>query len=503
MSLREAAPKPRSQTRRPNYPAVLACGAMLLLAACSRVNDQGAEVEETGDSGVDGDAAPDAPCVYDPAAWVGSYTLQFESFAFGPPPPEEPEAYPDTPASDGAMARLDLRQGPAGLESTLSMPWRAPVSMTLEQDGCDMRLTGNVVVADIPCSHGEEEETWFGFSLPIAPNGGVGTTFRAWGQGPGRVDDPWATSAFWRAAMEMTATGAISPDAVKPMFRAKFERCFFHCKGLPWQLIRWTSSEPVGEQEWTEHLTATLASSGTSIPLLLTFDPPSDGAAAWSGLSAVSLGLPSWDGIPGDTLELEVGPGVADPSGNISDDRVESQPMVDLGTPQQVHAFNDGVQDVGLWGDVTTLTGADADLCESEACLRIDPSGEDVYLGMAGLLAVQGASRVRLRYRVLNWTPQVDDLRLEVATEGDGVIRSTEVSSTLNDLGEQPGEQRYVSDWSDLELELPAGLDSETVGFFVGPGSSLDVANSTDTCGYDWEPGNPFTLLVERIEAVP
>ena len=54
MSLREAAPKPRSQTRRPNYPAVLACGAMLLLAACGgRVDGQGAEEEETGGSGGD------------------------------------------------------------------------------------------------------------------------------------------------------------------------------------------------------------------------------------------------------------------------------------------------------------------------------------------------------------------------------------------------------------------------------------------------------------------
>lgn len=61
-SLKQSAPRPRNESRRPNYPAAWACGAMLLLAACGgTVEHSNPETDSAGAAGNSADTPMPMP----------------------------------------------------------------------------------------------------------------------------------------------------------------------------------------------------------------------------------------------------------------------------------------------------------------------------------------------------------------------------------------------------------------------------------------------------------
>lgn len=215
---------------------------------------------------------------------------------------------------------------------------------------------------------------------------------------------------------------------------------------------------------------------------------------SWPGATVATGHLLDWERVSGGTVRFEANAGVVDPSGNAATPAARLVPVIDVGTARAAHVFEEGPIDVTSELDAEILTGEAASVCEEGACLRVGLHN----WGLRGLLSREGATKVRMRYRVLSNTDRVTAFVMEVAVPGAGRGSARGVTY-LTEIEAEPGEPRYASAWSNALVFLPPS-ESNLVGFAIG----VRCPPSPHYCDGGDPAANCFggyTLLVERIAA--
>ncbi len=426
---------------------------------------------------------------------TGSYDLTLVGVV------QQDPSVPAGPASEGATLRLDIDGAAGSYVAVITPRWGSPAAFVASENAGQLELSGEASIGA-----GGVSDRWTSFKLPLdsagLPHGGLSAT---------GTEDLITGDVIFTTAI--TSGGTIARDATVPELKsAPRTRNGPPDQLLPWERIPVHGAEPLDPQALRDGVQ--VVSAGTppaSLPMTWSFEP-STGDAAWAGLTRGWGVFDSWDGVIGQDLELQVAAGISDRVGLLSAAVTSPFKVFALPIGSSPLDFDTDIVSVGLWGSSQLLggglVGAAHPDCEQIGCVQLGPSVVDVCGGprdgFAGQLMLQGATAMKLRYRVVvlgddgaggppQWLP--DAFSVEVAAPGIHpalVTRPSLADATWTQL--PTGAVRFTTEWRSLEVATPSATDR--VGFAIYPGASVGA------CGGGMMPAPvTITVFVDQIEA--
>lgn len=384
-----------------------------------------------------------------------------------------------TPTSGPYRARIDIREREGGHDAVVSHgPLLEAYAVSVGSDWVEL-------TRDAPQNDNGVAIT----KLRIARDGGgaLGPKGRVFGVVQSHPGETLAETPF-----ELGVAVTADTHAPEPMVQVYGNLTLSQSSKadlLPWEPFI-VKGEPILPAAWASALEFSGATSAVKLETV-----PLAGHE-WVGAPEIHASAERWaDLAAGGNVTLSLH-GLTDAAGNVASDREETAVFADLG-PAVAELDMKGLPAV-TWGAIAAATtSAELAACDDGSCALFGPN--DSCSGQGGaalLLAAEGKSRVRLRYRLLvldpaSKKPLPPELPLALSAtvrtaDGKSEVGEVHVESSAltetNELG-----MKFGTAWSEVEIAIPTGAKppialelstkrpSDCGAYFSQHGPMLDV----------------------------